>query len=78
MFVFNSFTFALEQNTVFFANDATEGGGNFVSTRQGGKVVRVKTGGHWAGVPFQQKVEVAKGELRVDKGLDMMEGEEEL
>lgn len=47
-----------------------------VSMRQGGKVVRFKTGGHWARVHFKLKLEVAKSEQGVYKGLEMKGGGE--
>lgn len=47
-----------------------------VSRRQGGKVVRFKTGGHWARVHFKLKIEAAKGEHGVYKGLEMNGGSE--
>lgn len=37
---------------------------------------RFKTGGHWARVHFKLKLEVAKGERRVYKGLEMKGGRE--
>lgn len=46
------------------------------SMRQGGKVVRFKTGGHWARVRFKLKLEVAKREQGVYKGLEIKGGGE--
>lgn len=47
-----------------------------VSMRKGGKIVRFQTGRHWARVHFKLKLEVAKGEQGVYKGLEMQGGRE--
>lgn len=47
-----------------------------VPMRQGGRVVRFKTGGHWASVHFKLTLGVAKGEQGVYKRLEMKGGRE--